>query len=370
MDTLEEKIEKLPTPTLFLNVDIEDIIAENTAIVKGLQPDWEPIESDPNMMQIEAFSYKELLLKNMINGLIKKMLPHYSKDADLDNFIFGFYGGEQRLEGANPTAPYECSLEEPLGVDVTIPKGLELSDGTNTAYLYEDIVIPAGELSADGKVQLNQKVQTSDTKTEIVISPFPYLINIKSLGDFTGGSEVESDEDFFARAILGLYKYSTAGGKNAYIYFAKTADERVFDVKIYSPNPMIVNVYILPNTITPEATDEVMEKVEVALKGDEKTQAFCDVVNVIQATKKSYIPTATIELFDLSRQADILKSIQANFTNSFKIDEDLPYSSIITKMHIGGVYKVSMELQEDITTAINEYISITEFNLTFVEANL
>jgi len=370
MSDLQEIVKNLPIPSLFLGVNIEDIIVENTDIVKDLQPDWKPIESDPNMMQIEAFSYKELLLRNMINGLIKKMLPHYSSGTDLDNFVFGFYGGEQRLEGANPTAPCQCSLEEPLGVDIIIPKGLELSDGTNTAYLYEDIVIPAGELSGQGKVQLNQKVQTSDTKTEIVISPFPYVISIKSLGDFTGGSEVENDEDFFSRAILGLYKYSTAGGKNAYIYFAKTADERVFDVKVYSPTPLIVNVYVLSNTTTPEATAEVMEKVEVALKGDEKTQAFGDVVNVIQATKKSYIPTATVELFDLSRQADILKTIQENFTNKFKIDEDLPYSSIIAKMHIGGVYKVNMELQEDITTEINEYIAIEEFNLTFVGASL
>jgi phage-related baseplate assembly protein len=322
------------------------------------------------MMQIEAFSYKELLLKNMINGLIKKMLPHYSKDADLDNFIFGFYGGEQRLEGANPTAPYEFSIEEPLNVDITIPKGLELSDGVHSAYLYEDVVILAGELSVNGKLKLNQKVKTSTIKTEIVVSPYPYVVSAKSLGDFTGGSDVESDKDFLSRAILGLYKYSTAGGEKAYIYFAKTADERVFDVKVHSPNPMVVNVYILPNTTTPEATAEVMEKVEAALKGDEKTQAFCDVVNVIQATKKSYIPTATIQLFDLSKQADILKTIKENFTNSFKIDEDLPYSSIITKMHIGGVYKVSMEAMEDITTDINEYISITEFNLTFVEASL
>jgi phage-related baseplate assembly protein len=310
-----------------------------------------------------------MLLRNRFNSAIKKMLPHYSSGADLDNFVFAYYGGELRLQGEEPTANYEFELEEALSVNVTIPRGLMLSDGELNAYVNDNVTITAGTTKAIGKVKLDLKTKSSSAKTEIVISPFPYVIKAKSLEDFGGGSDVESDKDFFERAILSLYKYSTAGGKNAYVYFAKSADERVFDVKIKSPSPMVVDVVILPNTTTPEATNEVLQKVTTALTGDEKTQAFCDVVNVMEATKKDVILEATCYIFDLGQQGSILTNILSNLNKKFKIGESLPYSAIVSKLHIGGVYKVELEVNDILATEY-EYISISAVNITFVEATL
>lgn len=367
-NTLRELIAALPIPTIFEEVKVETKIAENIALMKKLNPTWNPIESDSNMMQIEAFSYKEVMLINIFNNAIKKMLPHYCEEEDLDNFIFGFYAGETRLQGSYPSASYEFELEEALSVNIIIPKGLQLSDGnTLTAYLDENVTISAGELKATGKVKLELKEKTSDVKTETVISPYPYVIKVTSKEEFKGGSSVESDVEFFERAILSLYKYSTAGGEKAYIYHAKSADERVFDVKIISPAPRLITVAVLVNDA--DIQSEVIAVVNERLNGNEKIQAFDDVVTVEAAVAKDITRAATIHIFDLTKQAEITDKIAQNMKDVFKIGEAFPNSQLIKLLHVSGVYKVVLDSVEDMTVLPNEYIKLT-INKTFVEAVL
>lgn len=365
MDTLKDLIAKLPEPTIFMDKKIEAIIEENVKLLKSLYPDWIPIESDSNMMQIEAFSYKELALRSIFNNAIKQMLPHYSKDENLDNFAFGFYGGELRLLGTQPSADYEFFLEEVLSVDIIIPKGFVLSDGANTsAYLENSLTIKSGTLSAIGKVKLDEKIKQSQIKTEVVISPYPYVLKPVALSDFEGGSTRESDEEFLQRAILSLNKYSTAGGRKAYEYFTYLADERVLDVKVLSSNPVQVEIVVkASNNI-----NDVIEKVDEALNGDEKVQAFCDVVTVRAATPKIINLTPTIYLIDLLAQDNTNSLILKNFEHSFKIGESLPYSKIIKALEVSNVYKVELPIL-DLDVLEDEVLNIT-VTPTFMEASL
>ena len=94
----------LPEPTAISKLSFEEIKAEIIANIKALKPDIELVESDDYMVMLEAFAYRELYLRNLINEDIKKMLPHYSGGADLDNFIFSFFGGEKRLDGEDDLA--------------------------------------------------------------------------------------------------------------------------------------------------------------------------------------------------------------------------------------------------------------------------
>jgi len=362
--SLKEKISKLPVPNIFTSAKFEDIKKENIKILTEANPDWIPVESDSNMMHIELLSYKEAMLKTMFNSAIKAMLPHYAKDEDLDNFIFGMYAGETRLEGEEPTAAYEFSIEESLSKDIIVPKGLVLSnnDDTYTSVLLESITIAAGTLKANGKVQLNKKVKESTVKTENVISPYPYVLTPKSLEDFTGGSEVESDEEFFERAILSLNQYSTAGSEKAYEYFTYKADERVKDVDVQSPSEGVVDIYI-----DVDSNNDAKSKVE-AIFNDEKVQALNDHVNVHHASIKEVTVTGTIHIFDLLDESNVRKMIEDNFSRSFKIGEDLPYSALIKNLHVAGVFKVELTSNSDLNVANNEKLNLT-FNLNFVKAN-
>lgn len=94
----------LPEPTAISKLTFEDIKAEIISDIKTIKPDIQLVESDDYMVMLEAFAYRELYLRNLINEDIKKMLPHYSSGTDLDNFIFSFFGGEERLDGEDDLA--------------------------------------------------------------------------------------------------------------------------------------------------------------------------------------------------------------------------------------------------------------------------
>ncbi|WP_419768585.1 baseplate J/gp47 family protein [Arcobacter sp.] len=364
MSSLKEMIDKLPELKIFVEQSAESILTDLKLEFKGRHPDVELIESGSILMQLENTAYRKAFHNVALNNKIKEMLPHYCQNDDLDNFIFGFYGGEQRHLGEEPTAPYEFKLEEPLSNDVIIPKGFILSDkGTVQAYLMANVIIAHGELSAEGKVKLDLKVKESDIKTETPISTFPHVVTVKALDTFKGGSSRETDEEFFERAILSLNKYSTAGGKKAYIYFCKLADERVFDVKVISPAPLLIDLYILATNNESEVLDNVR-----AVQGSDRVQAFCDVVDVKAAIKKEVTLTPNVYLLDLLQTASVDKEIQSNFTNKFKIGESFPYSKAIKALEVANVYEVVMDAV-DLSVQPNEYLSIT-VTPNYVEASL
>ncbi|AXH14374.1 hypothetical protein CP985_05610 [Malaciobacter mytili LMG 24559] len=365
MSSLKEKINKLPNLKIFVEQSAELILSELKEEFSIRHPEVNLIESDSILMQLENIAYRKAFHNVALNNKIKLMLPHYCQDEDLDNFIFGFYGGELRHLGEEPICNYEFKLDEALSNNITVPKGFILGDkGTVQSYLMENVVIVAGEISAQGKVKLDMKTKDSDIKTETPISTFPHVITVKALGKFTGGSNPETDEEFFERAILSLNKYSTAGGKKAYEYFCKLADERVFDVKVISPSPLLIDLYILSSD--ENVIDDVITNVE-AVQGNDRVQAFCDVVTVKKAIKKEVILTPTVHLLDLLQTNQVNEDIQENFNSKFKIGQTLPYSKAIKALEVANVYEVELE-NIDLSVHSNEYLSIT-VNPTFVEAS-
>lgn len=366
MENLKDKLKALPKIKVFVEQKAELILKDLRADFEQKHPEIELIESGTHLMHLEDISYRRALFNTALNNQIKKMLPHFCEGEDLDHFVFAFYGGEQRHLGEEPTAPYSFELEEPMENDVIVPKGFVLTSSSNEeAFLTENVVIKAGELKQTGIVKLDKKVKQSEVKTETPLSTFPYVIKIEALEEFTGGSNKETDEEFFERAVLSLYKYSTAGSEKAYIYFTKLSDERVFDVKVDSPEPLKIDLYILPSV--EDAVDEIVKKVE-AVHANDKVQSFCDVVSVKVATKKEVILRPKMHLLDLSLANDVLEDINENFQTKYKIAQNLPYSKVIKSLEVANVYEVELD-KEDTSVQPNEYLDIKVIP-SFIEASL
>lgn len=354
MSAIQEKLAQLPEIKIFVEQKVETILEELKTVFLQRHPEVKLIESDTILMQLEDMAYRKALYSTSLNNKIKQMLPHFCKGEDLDHFVFAFYGGETRLQGEEPTALYEFSIEEVLNKETMIPKGLILSDGNNNnAFLMESLIIEKGQTSVIGRVKLNVKTKQSEVQTTIVTSPYPYILKPKSLGTFVGGSNKESDEEFFERAILSLYKYSTAGSKKAYEYFTKSADERIFDVKVHSPRPMHVDIYVLAFS----AMDEVIEKVKAVYK-NEKVQAFCDVVNVQPAIAKEVHLAPMVYLIDMLKSVQTLENIRSNFESKFRISQSLPYSKVIKALEVSNVYEVELE-KTSFEVKPNEYLKMS-----------
>ena len=290
----------LPVPTAIEVISLEEIIQENVKIFKEQMPEWLPVETDAWMIAIESFSYKELFLRKKINEKILKMLPQYSNKADLDNFVFSFYGGIKRIKN-------------------------------------------------------------------------------------------ESDDKFLERAMLSVNRFSTAGSANAYIYYTLLNNALVQDVKVintieplssYIPlftnknedeilsalrvlmsDMATVKVYITSNSII---KDSLIEEINSNLN-DEKIRPLTDRVLVQRASIVEIDLVANVELYNLAQKENITKEILKNFEKIYKIADDVIKSNIIASLHINGVYRVSTNLNADLSIEDTQVAKIN-LSLNFTQA--
>lgn len=214
-------------------------------------------------------------------------------------------------------------------------------------------------------------------------------------GFYAGITRLENEEDdaFLDRAILSVNRFSTAGPTEAYAYHTYKADSRVDDVKVinaikplsaYVPSLIgqdeagvltalgeimgdlaTVEVYIASK----ETIDEsLIQKVQNTLNAEE-TRPLTDRLLVKAATIKEVLLNATLEVYDLNQTSTIENEINSNFNRFFKIGEDLIYSELISSLHINGVYKVTINIDDDVVIANTEIAKLT-VNLNFTQADV
>jgi phage-related baseplate assembly protein len=361
-------LKKIPAPKIFESLSYEEILEEKKSIIKKIKPDWESLESDDFVVLSEAWAFDDIYHRQKFNNAIKSMLLPYSTGSDLDNLAVMY--GIARLCGTEPVADYEFIIAAPLNTDTVIPKDTVLTsdDGKHFSKTCEHIIIKAGETKAYGKAALNNYVKSSAVKTEIFVSPIP-LVKVKALEIFDNGSKVESDEDFRERILLSLYASSTAGSRESYIYWTRSADTRIKDVNAVSNEPGIVDVYILVNSddFKDDEDYESLKNKCIESCCDEKKRPLTDKVNFHFAEIIEVEVKAKINLLDLAMKNQIekfhFKQIKAQ---NFELGDSLNLSWLYSLLHTEGVEKVEiLNPQKSIEIGINQAIKIKNIISTY-----
>lgn len=325
-------------PNVVQELSYDEILEQNLDIVKSLLPDYKPAEGDNVMLVLRAFSYRELQLRAFFNSLAKAFFLSTASGSDLDNLAESLYG-LYRLPGAKPYADMEFSLTTALSYDVLIPKGFELVDetGSHFAKLLEDVVIKAGEVSVVGVIELQEEIVSSSVKTEIQVTPLPY-VQVKQLTSFINGSDPESDEDFKNRIRLSFANKSTAGSALTYKSFALKADERIEDVKVLSPSAGVVDVVYYSS----EADEIMQERIENTLNADD-VRPLTDLVRVKKANEIIFDVTGEITIKSgVDASSVYVNAINNLKTLMFKIGEDVSIAKLINLLMVDGVIDVSL----------------------------
>jgi phage-related baseplate assembly protein len=333
----------------------DEILEQNLDIVKELLPDYKPAEGDNVMLVLRAFSYRELNLRALFNTLAKAFFLSTASGSDLDNLAETLYG-LYRLPGAKPYADMEFSLTATLPYDMLVPAGFELVDetGIHFAKLLNDVIIKEGEASAVGMIELQEYVASSNVKTEIQVSPLPYL-KVKQLTPFANGSNPESDEDFKERIRISFANKSTAGSAMTYKAFTFSADERIEDVKVLSPSAGVVDVVYYSS----EADDLMQERIENTLTADD-VRPLTDLVNVKKANERMFDVTGEITIKSgVDASSVYVEAINSLKTLSFKIGENVSLAKIIHLLMVDGVVDVNL------TNPINN-IEIDEYSIAIL----
>ncbi len=332
-------IKTLESPKVLQELDYETILQNNINNFKQLVPDWSPLESDEFKLILEAFSYRELYLLNQFNELSKAFFLSTASGSDLDNYAV-FYGVE-RLQGSKPYANYEFELSEPMSFDVVVPQGLILTDtnATYTAKLIDDVVIQATQTKASGVVELQVEIDSTETKTEVIATPLPYVSSAKAVEIFSNGSNPENDEELRARILLSLADTSTAGSIESYESYTYSSDERIDDVKIISESAGVVNVYYYAQTM-----DSLMQSRVVEALNDEKIRPLTDSVIVSSATVVNFSINAELKILPNNETATVVNNAKGSLTQGLKelqkIGEDITLSEINEFLKVDGVKEV------------------------------
>ncbi|TQR29153.1 baseplate assembly protein [Campylobacter sp. MIT 99-7217] len=325
-------LKEIPYPQIIEELDYEKLLKDYEELFKSfLKEEVELLESDPFKAVLEALAYREMIIRARINESIKATYLHYAKGSDLDNVVANGYLIE-RLKGVKPTAKVEFELNALLTYDVIIPKGAIFSnEKAELASLKEDVVIKKGQSKGEGILELDEFVQSKESKCEFLQTPLPFVAKIKQLEYFSGGASEESDESLRQRAVMSVHRFSTAGSEKAYIYHALSASSKIASIKALNNGPGKVRVII-------KSEDETsLDVVKEYLSADE-TRPLTDEVSASLAKKREFIIEAKLLLLELSRANEISTKINA-LQKDFDLSVDLALGFLYKCLHQDGVYK-------------------------------
>ena len=146
----------------------------------------------------------------------------------------------------SPAAAAKCTVRftiTPASTAVAIPAGTRVTDTAQRLIwaTTADVLIPIGESTADVMAEcatvgtVGNGYLPGQIDTLVDVDNVQYFVSCANTDESDGGSEVETDDDYFQRMRLVLDSYSTAGSEGAYIYHAKNVSEEIGDVKAVVP---------------------------------------------------------------------------------------------------------------------------------------
>jgi len=327
-------------PPMCVVKSYDEIKAEMVATYQTVVPFYIPNESDDVMSVLEAFAYRELMLRTFFNTQVANSFWQTAMGEYLD-FIAQFFD-VFRLIGEKPTASATFTINTILGYDYVLDAGAELlnNDGS-ISILISTITIPTGSIEASGIIELQIETAQSSAAVSSIMIPRPYLKSVIQTTTFSGGSDTETDDEMRERIKLSFEEVTTAGSVSSYRAYALKADERIDDVAVLSPTPGVVDV-ILHSLSTVDAA--MISRAYTALSAD-KARPLCDTVQVRAATVTSYTVNAVLTLDPLSDPASTLEAARLRLkerVDSILIGQSITTSSMIAALSVDGVDDVTL----------------------------
>lgn len=323
----------------YANTDPDSIAASvlsavETSLDRKLAP------SDPLRLFALAMASESVVLRNLIDETGRQNLLAYATGDYLD--ALGDLIGVTRIAAQGATTTLRFTASAPTQSAITIPGGTRATPGGQVYFATDDAAtIPIGQ----------QYIDVAATCTTVGASGNGFIIgeidqivdpvaNVPTVANTTlsaGGCDPESDSAYRERIRLGVNQFSTAGSRDSYEYWARSASAQIADVFITSPAPGEVDVYVLlQNGELP--SQEILDAVDGILNAD-SVRPLTDLVTVSAPTEEDY--TLDVEYWILqdnaARAAEIQEAVEAAVDawviwQRSAIGRDLNPSELIARM--------------------------------------
>lgn len=359
----------------FIERDVEKITSELIALYesttgKTLQP------AQPERLLINAFAYRELLLREAIQYASLQNLVDFSAAPVLD--YLGALVGVTRLAASSAQTTIRFTMSGGHG-NVTIPAGTRVSssDGQFIFATTEDTNVLTGVATVDIVCDCETAGVAGNgytsTQVNTIIDPLAFVDSASNITTSSGGSDEETDDHLRDRIKLAPSAFSTAGPVGAYEYWAKTANSSIIDVAITQPIPGTVRIYPLmaDGNTTPSP---VLDAVE-AICSDDKVRPLTDTVEVVAPTRGTYTLNVELTLYDEAIQSQVVATVTQNLTNfvrnkRLRLGIDIKKSQLVHEVVIDGVFDAVIKnggvAFTDLVAGVNEYLYCTSINVSVV----
>lgn len=331
----------------FVHEDSEIIIAElkadlETRLSRQVAP------ADIEMLLIQAFAYREQLVRVGLNESARQNMVRFSRGAALE------YLGELVGVTRQPASGASCTILFNLiegHNGIIIPEGLRIQslDGKVIFQTIQSVVCAVGVLAASVLATASEVGIIGNGylpgNIAIILDPQAFLLTAQNTDQSAGGSDEETDEKLKDRIRLAPASFSVAGPRDAYKFFAKSAHPSICDVAATSPVPGDIHIMpLIDGGLMPSA--EILANI-LAICDAEKTRPLSDTVYAMAPTVFEYEIIVNLTLLITAVSAATLASVQ-KILNDYKevrknrLSLDVVRSQIVSLCKIDGVYDVDV----------------------------
>lgn len=330
----------------FLETDAETIRSQ---IITGFeQASGDTLAAgDPRRLFLLSIADVIIQQRTAINLAAQQNLLSYAQGGYLD--ALGQLLAVERMAESKAVTTIEFTLSQALGSVYTIPAGTQVTNGVVTFETNEDLLIPIGETTGEVSASCTVAGPVGNDylagQINTIVTPMTFVSGAQNTTITTGGADAESDPDFADRIRLAPNSFSVAGPEKAYVYHAKSVSPAIIDVKVDSPTPGEVDVYVLLTDGT-LPTEDTLDQIEAHLS-DEDIRPLTDYVVVKAPTASNY----EIELHywisqeDSSKAAQIQADVEAaveqyRLWQQTKIGRDITPGKLLQLVFAAGASRV------------------------------
>ena len=247
-------------------------------------------DGDERKIFLQGFAYVLIDIMNYINETGRQNLLEYASDTRLD--ALGDLYGNARLQATKAKTTIKFSIViSPTDHDIIVPKGTRVTtDGKIFFATDKSITFPIKTSTLSQTVSATA-TEAGSSYNNIGIGELNKLVDgvefIQSVENTTitsGGSDVETDEEYKERLKLSPFAFSVAGPSNAYKMIALAVSQDIQDVSVYSPSAGVVEIAVVKDGgVIPESEDTILDEVLEACSAKDR-RPLTDKVQVVPAT--------------------------------------------------------------------------------------
>lgn len=302
---------------------------------------------DPIRLFLLNQAAREIHLRNLVNIAAQQNLLPYAQGAFLDHL--GEYLSTKRLAESYAKTTIRFTLAEGLANVYHIPAGFEVTNGLVTFATDTELEIPIGSLTGEVAATCTTSGTAGNDflagQISTIVTPMTFLASAQNITITSGGADAENDAEYAERIHQAPNRFSTAGTKKGYEFFASSVSSAIIDVSVDSPNPGEVNIYpLLSGGTLP--SQEVLDQIENYLSSED-IRPMTDFVQVLVPQVHEY----AIELHywisdeDKTKTLTIQKAVESavesyRLWQQSKIGRDITPTRLIANVMNAGASRI------------------------------